>query len=204
MARLVMMLLVMSVLSCKSESSKRGSEQPAANVDLNGLPQLHVIKPHVFEVPYSCNGTSPSDMKKSALFLSEEAKLSGRASVILNGVCDAAPYFSVATEGADFGLIAALGDVPLETVSAARAFNYEKAATKENTFRKVVSFAPNQTFVALVSRTNGRELLVFRVRSAEAAGASFKNIRIEYVVRDYRVFNEVAASSGFDWNKELY
>lgn len=204
MARIVVMLLVMACAACKSETSKKGSEQPAATVDTSSLPQLHVIKPHVFEVPYSCNGTQPSDLNKSALFLSEEARLAGRASVILNGVCDAAPYFSTPTEGADIGLMAVLGDVPLETVSASRAFRYKKGMTDDNVFKKIANFSPNQTFVAFLSRTTGRELIVFRVRSAEAAGPSFKNVRIEYIVRDYRVFNETGASVGFDWNKELY
>lgn len=159
------------------------------------LPQLHLIKRITFKYPYSCQ-PGPSSFENCALFLTDYGLSRNMPDLLYNGACGSDNSFDVMLAGEDFGLLSDLGDVPLENVTASRAFNYENMVGKYNTFAEVISVVQGHTYVAVLAKQEIRGLFVFRVENYERSGPA----TIAYAVKQYGVIQSFEESPGFSWN----
>lgn len=155
------------------------------------VPTLHRIKTIRLEKPYSCGGSYES----SALFLSDYSKKRNSPELLYNGACGGPNFVDASTAGDDFALIADLGEVPIQAVSANRAINFERVVGKENLFKDKQITKKNHTYAVLISKSEIRALYVFKILSQEQDGAMI----IEYAVKSYSIQKSIVESSGFDW-----
>jgi hypothetical protein len=98
--------------------------------------------------------------------------------------------------GNDFGMLSDLGDVPLENLTASRAFNYENRVGQDNMFTATIEVVKEHTYAALLARQNLRALFVFRVENYERGGP----VTLAYAVKQYGVIQSVDETPGFSWN----
>ncbi|HEY0761564.1 MAG TPA: hypothetical protein VGD61_04255 [Pyrinomonadaceae bacterium] len=168
------------------------------------LPALHRIKEVTLSPSYSCR--TPEEFargyEKTALFLSDSAKRWLGPDLLFNGACGGADYFEAATAGDDMSLIADLGTgIPLEELSAARAFNVQRQHTfpEYSKFAKAVPVAAGHTYAVLLNGSNRRGLLVFTVTDY----LPNKKVSLRYAVKSYQIVNagQVSSAAGFDWEK---
>lgn len=157
------------------------------------LPELHKIKKYTFEAPYSCNGS----YEKSALFLSGYSQQRNSPDLLFNGTCGSPLYVEASTAGDDFALISDLGNVPLETVNARKAFNYKGVVGYDNVFKKSMPVSLGHTYVVLISKIFIRALWVFQVNDISSDG----KMSISYAVKSYSIQTPEDEASGFDWAK---
>jgi hypothetical protein len=157
------------------------------------LPELHVIKRIAFKRPYGCQTVSYED---SALFITDYGVSRNMPDLLYTGACGSTDYFNVMLAGDEFGLLSDLGDVPLETLTASRAFNYDNTMGKWNLFAEAVTVVQGHTYVALLAKREIRALFVFRVENFEPSGPA----SIAYAVKQYGVIQSVDEAPGFSWN----
>jgi len=160
------------------------------------LPELHVIKRVSFKYPYSCH-SGPLTYEGCTLFLSDYGVSRNMPDLLYNGACGGNDFFDVMMAGQDFGLLSDLGDVPLENLTASRAFNYDNMVGKANEFFNVIEVVQGHTYVALLAKEEIRALFVFRVEQYEKNGPA----TISYAVKQYGVIQSVQQSPGFSWNE---
>jgi hypothetical protein len=158
------------------------------------LPELHLIKRVSFKYPYSCQ-PGPISYEGCALFLTDYGVSRNMPDLLYNGACGSDNYFDVILAGDDFGLLSDLGDVPLENLTASRAFNYENMAGKANIFVDQINVVKNHTYVALLAKREIRALFIFRVENYERSGPA----SIAYAVKQYGIIEQVDEAPGFSW-----
>lgn len=159
------------------------------------LPELHVIHQITFKYPYSCQ-PGPSSFENCALFVTDYGRSRNQPDLLYNGACGSDNDFDVMLAGNDFGMLSDLGDVPLENVTASRAFNYENMVGKDNTFTSSIEVVKGHTYAALLAKQEIRALFVFRVDNYERSGPA----TISYAVKQYGIIQSVQESPGFSWN----
>jgi hypothetical protein len=160
------------------------------------LPELHVIKRISFKYPYGCQ-PGPLSYEGCALFLTDYGLSRNMPDLLYNGACGSDDYFDVMLSGNDFGLLSDLGDVPLENLTASRAFNYENMVGKANTFTNTIDVVQGHTYVTLLAKEEIRALIVFRVENYERSGPA----TIAYAVKQYGVIQSVQDALGFSWTE---
>jgi len=160
------------------------------------LPELHLIKRASFKYPYGCQ-PGPISYEGCALFLTDYGVSRNMPDLLYNGACGSDNYFDVMMAGSDFGMLSDLGDVPLENLTASRAFNYENMASKPNEFFNQIDVVQGHTYVALLAKAEIRALFVFRVEQYEKGGPA----TITYAVKQYGVIQSVQESPGFSWTE---
>ncbi|CAF1352427.1 unnamed protein product [Rotaria magnacalcarata] len=158
------------------------------------LPELHVIKRISFKYPYSCQ-PGPLSYEGCALFITDYGVSRNMPDLLYNGACGSDNFFEVMLAGDDFGMLSDLGDVPLENVTASKAFNYENMAGQDNRFFNTINVVKGHTYAALLAKEEIRALFVFRVESYEKSGAA----TIAYAVKQYGVIQSVQEAPGFSW-----
>ncbi|CAF2390822.1 unnamed protein product [Rotaria sp. Silwood2] len=163
------------------------------------LPELHVIKKVSFTHPYSCQ-SSPLSYEGCALFLTDYGVSLNMPDLLYNGACGSDNTFDVMLAGDDFGMLTDLGDVPLENVTAAKAFNYEYMVGHDNKFTDTVKVVSGHTYAALLAKREIRALFVFRVENYERSGPAL----ISYAVKQYGVVESVQEAPGFSWDAPNY
>ncbi|CAF4994187.1 unnamed protein product [Rotaria sp. Silwood1] len=161
------------------------------------LPELHVIKKVSFKYPYS-RQPGPLSYEGSALFLTDYGLLRNMPDLLYNGACGSDNTFDVMLAGDDFGVLTDLGDVPLEQVTASKAFNYERISGKDNTFASTVKVVNRHTYAALLAKSEIRALFVFRVENYEPSGPA----TISYAVKQYGIVQSIQEAPGFSWDEE--
>ncbi len=173
------------------------------------LPALHQIRPYTFSTSYSCGG----NYKTSALFLSSYSQRSNAPDLLYNGPCTSQKFFQSNTAGDDFAIIryhdkfkpqirkntnyfvtSLIGNVSLEEVTATMAF--QGLNDVGSTFQERQPAIPSMSYVALLSKSEFRALIAFRVQSiANATWAC----DIEYAVLSYSIQDTLVQSPGWDW-----
>src|SRR5882724_4793888 len=90
-----------------------------------GLPELHRIRPTTLAPSYSCRSQEDSAQgyQNTALFLSALSRRRNTPEVLFEGPCGGPDEIRTMTAGDDMGVIADLGEISLENVSARLAFN---------------------------------------------------------------------------------
>ncbi|CAF1108140.1 unnamed protein product [Adineta steineri] len=166
-----------------------------ATVSTVVLPELHVIKQASFKYPYSCQ-PQPIKYENCALFLTQYGVSHNAPDLLYNGACGSDNVFDVMLAGSNFGMLSDLGDVPLETVSASKAFNYNRKVGKDNAFVDSIPVVKGHTYAAVLAKSDIRALFVFRVDSYERSGPAV----ISYAVKQYAMMNVVQEAPGFDWD----
>ncbi|MDQ3649380.1 MAG: hypothetical protein M3458_03695 [Acidobacteriota bacterium] len=167
------------------------------------LPELHTIKTVTLSPSYSCRSSVESQQgyQNTALFLSAYSKQRNSPDLLFNGACRSEDYFLASTAGDDMSLIADLGtDVPLEEVSASRAFNLKRvhSYSEFSKFVKAVKVELNHTYAVLLNESDIRGLFVFRV----VGYVPNEKAELRYAVQSYQIMpNGQIRSEGFDWEK---
>ena len=142
----------------------------------DALPVLHEIREATFSRPYSCGANG---YESSALFLSQRVHAQNAPDLLYN--CGSADYIEASTAGDDFSLISDLGPVPLESVDAAKAFNYQRVVGYDNTFREDIDVVLGHTYAVLIAKSDHRALFVLNV-VAHTPGCA---MTIRYAVKQY-------------------
>jgi len=168
------------------------------------LPTLHQIKEVTLSPSYSCR--TPAEFgrgyENTALFLSDFAHRHSGPDLLFNGACGAPDYFEAATAGDDMSMVADLGaDIPLEELSAARAFNVQRQHTfpEYSKFARTVKVAAGHTYAVVLNASNRRGLFVFTVTDY----LPNKKVSLRYAVKSYQIVSgdRVSSAAGFDWEK---
>jgi hypothetical protein len=123
--------------------------------------------------------------------------------LLFNGACGAPDYFQAATAGDDMSMIADLGaGIPLEELSAARAFNVQRQHTfaEYSKFARAVQVVADHTYAVLLNASDKRGLFVFTVTEY----LPNKKVSLRYAVKSYQVMNggQISSAAGFDWEKK--
>lgn len=159
------------------------------------MPVLHEIREATFARPNSCR--SPG-YPESALFLSEGVQEMNAPDLLYDGACGSTNYLKASTAGDDFSLIADLGAVSLESVTASKAFNFDEVVGRDNVFRATADVVEGHTYAVLIAKADHRALFVLHVvRHAPDCGMT-----IRYAVLSYSMLRVVEDSPGFSWDGE--
>jgi hypothetical protein len=164
-----------------------------------GLPELHKIKTATLSPSYSCRTEDERQqgLATHSLFLSGFSRRTGRHELRLNGGCGTSGYFEGMSSGDHTGMIADLGEMPLENVSAQLMF-YKQNITPTDYCTKFMTRANVQaghTYAVLASSSEVRAMFVFTV----TAYIPNKRVDLNYVVKEYQILEMKAQSPGFSW-----
>jgi hypothetical protein len=164
-----------------------------------GLPELHTIKNATLSPSYSCRTKEEfrTGYAKTALFLSKYTEDRNAPDLLFNGACGSVDYFEGSTAGDDMSLIADMGTVPLEEVTAHKAFNFQNVHSFDlySRFAREVKVVPNHTYVVLINKRELRGLFAFSVDTF----VPNQKVDLRYAVKQYQLLSERARSEGFDW-----
>jgi len=92
-------------------------------------------------------------------------------------------------------MIADLGGVALQSVSATKALNYEGIVGADNSFKSEVPAVAGHTYAVVISKSTIRALYVFHVDSI----APDSSMKITYAVKSYSIQTSQNTVPGFDW-----
>src|ERR1700674_5409723 len=152
-----------------------------------GLPELHKIKTATLSPAYGCR--SREDFQRgyenTALFLSKYSRDRNSLELLFNGACGSEDYFQSATGGDDMGLIADLGEMSMEKVTAHLAFNTKNIHSFDlySKFARMVKVQSNHTYAVLVNGSDIRSLFVFTVTGY----VPNKRLDLKYAVQEYQI-----------------
>ncbi len=155
------------------------------------LPQLHSINRVMLAAPYSCQG----DYRRSALFLSSYSKERNSPELLYNGACGSQNYIQGLTAGDDFALVADLGEIPIEVITASDAFN-SGTILDANAFKEYQPVKQNHSYVVLISKAEIRSLFVIKVLYQVKDGPMV----FDYAVKSYSIQSTRSESPGFSWS----
>src|SRR5258708_12884891 len=164
------------------------------------LPALHKIKTVTLSPSYSCRPKEEFQRgyENTALFLS--TRRGNAPELLFNGACGSPDYFDSTTAGDQMGVMADLGELPLEKVTAHLAFNTHHVHSFElySKFTQVAAVQPKHTYAVLIDRAELRSLFVFTV----IGYVPNKKVDLRYAVKEYQFLQIRAQSPGFDWGTE--
>lgn len=172
-------------------------QKPQPHEDF-GLPQLHEINTITLSPSYGCRSREEFQQgyRNTALFLSGYSRRANSPELLFNGACGAQDNL----ESTDLGLIADLGEISLETVTAHLFFNTKNIASFDlySRFARRVEVKPDHTYAALLNGGEIRGMLVFTVTGY----VPNQKLELKYAVKKYEIFATKAQSPGFEWEKE--
>lgn len=163
-----------------------------------GLPELHKIKTATLGPSYSCRSReSAQGYADTALFLSGFSRRRNSPDLLFNGACGSKDNFQNMTAGDDMGVIADLGEVPLENLSVQLLFNTRNVNSFDlySKFAQSVEVRPNHTYAVLINGSEIRGMFVFTVTGY----VPNKKLELKYAVKHYMIVEEKAHSPGVDW-----
>jgi hypothetical protein len=104
------------------------------------------------------------------------------------------------TAGDDMGVIADLGEISLERISARLAFNTRDVDSFDlySKFAQAAKVEPDHTYAVLIARAEIKSLFVFTV----TGHVSNKRLDLKYAVKEYQILGLRAQSPGFGWRTE--
>ncbi|QQS47161.1 MAG: VWA domain-containing protein [Acidobacteriota bacterium] len=168
---------------------------PASSV----IPELHRISMASLSPSYQCRPPEEKTQgyRNSALYLTSISERLNTPDLLFSGACGSPDYFIAATSGDDLSLIADLGDVPIEGLSAYMAFRSSPGGdgTTDHKFARSVKVDFNHTYAVLLNRSSQRGLFFFRVTGY----LPNKQVDLSYVVKQYQLLNVREGAAGFDW-----
>lgn len=195
-----MRTLILLVLLTLTVSISPVAQYPAPKFE---LPELHTIRSVTLGPSYSCRPVEESlrGYENTALFLSSYAKLRNSPDLLFNGACRSEDYLEAAVGGDSMSLIADLGaNVPLEEVTASRAFNLQKVGTAAaySKFVQTTKVQINHTYAVLLNEREKRGLYIFTVVNH----VPNEKVELKYAVKSYQIMPQgQVIAAGFDWEK---
>ena len=175
--------------------------QPSVS-DGTEMPLLHQMAKVSLTPPHRCRPAEESQnvYQPTALFLSQHSKSRNSPDLFFNGACGSPDYFVAATAGDDLSMIADLGDVPIEDVTAHMAFRSKPAndSAIENRYVRGAKVEFNHTYAVLLNKSHVRGIFFFRVTGY------LPNERVDlvYAVKHYQLINVQEGAPGFDWMRK--
>jgi hypothetical protein len=164
-----------------------------ANTD-DGLPQLHKIRTVSLVPRFGC--PDRREVRPApGLYVSSYSEESKRPELVFEGFCKSADYFSGATAGDDMSLVADLGDIRLEDVSAHLAFNPKNMVSHDAYFSQHVPVADGHTYALVINKSEYRGLVVFHVDDYQPN----KSVKLRYAVKEYQLMVARKSAEGFNW-----
>jgi hypothetical protein len=167
-----------------------------------GLPELHKVKSITLAPSYSCRSQEEARLgyQNTALFLSALSLRRNTPELLFEGACGVKDQFRSMTSGDDLGVIADLGEISLEKVTARLAFNTrdEDSFDMYSKFAQAVQVQANHTYAALVAHSDIKSLFVFTVTGY----VPNKRVDLQYAVKEYQVLGLREQSPGFGWRTE--
>jgi len=167
-----------------------------------GLPELHKIKTATLSPAYSCRSEEEFQQGygTTALFLSAYSRRRNGPELLFDGACGGQDTFIAATAGDDVGVIADLGAMPLDGLTAHLMFNPRNVASfgAYSKFAQSVKVELNHTYAVLISRSDARCMFAFTVTGY----VPNKRLDLNYVVKEYQILELKTQSPGFDWTTE--
>lgn len=166
------------------------------------LPQLHQISKASLSPLHKCRPAEESQnvYQPTTLFLSKHSERIKSPDLVFNGACGAPDYFVVATSGDDLSMIADLGDVPIEDVTAHMVFRLKPDNDPANVNRFVrgarVEF--NHTYAVLQNKAHVRGIFFFRVTGY----LPNERVDLTYAVKHYQLMGVQDVAPGFDWTRK--
>lgn len=193
----VCLLVALSLVAAISLSA----QDPTPKIE---LPELHTIKSITLSPSYSCRPTDEfhRGYENTALFLAPFSKQRNSPDLLFNGACKGEDYFQSSTAGDDMALIADLGkNVPLEELSASRAFNLKRVHSwpEYSKFVQSTKVQLDHTYAVLLNKGEIRGLFIFKVVSY----VPNESVELKYAVKSYQILPDRRhlVSAGFDWEK---
>ncbi len=165
-----------------------------------GLPELHKIKTVALAPSYGCQ--TREDFQRgyggTALFLSALSRTRNTPELLFIGACGGPDALMSMTAGDDIGVIADLGEIPLEKVTAHVAFNTHNVDSFElySKFAQMAKVQQNHTYFVLIDHSEIRSLFAFTVTGYMPN----KQLELRYAVKQYQVLQLRGQSPGFGWN----
>lgn len=98
-------------------------------------------------------------------------------------------------------MLANLGAIPLENITAHNSFNTKNIFGYDNAFYQNVNAKEGATYVVLINKAEFRGLMAFNVESITQPNNSA--MKISYAVLEYETMNVVEQSPGFSWTKHI-
>jgi len=168
----------------------------SANAD-DGLPVLHKIQTVTLSPSYSCrfNEEFRNGYRSTVLYISRYSQDRNAPDLLFDGACKSPDYFSGVSAGDDMSLVADLGSMPIEDVSAHLAFNPQNVAHHDANFARTVFVAEGHTYALLINKSEFRGLVVFHVDEYQPN----KSVRLRYAVKEYQLMVARKSSEGFSW-----
>jgi len=165
-----------------------------------GLPELHKIKATTLSPSFDCQERKEPGYQNSALFLSALSRRRNTPELVFSGPCGSDDAVYSMTSGDNMGLIADLGEMPLEKVTAERAFNTKGVDSFDlySKFAQMAKVQLNHTYAVLVSGAEIRTFFVFTV----AGHVRNQRLDLMYAVKDFQIVGVRAQSPGFSWSAE--
>jgi hypothetical protein len=165
-----------------------------------GLPELHTIRTVILSPPYGCRSQEAfrNGYEGTALFLSQYSDERNSPDLLFNGACGSVDFFDASTAGDDMSLIADLGNVPLEEVSAQKAFNFKSVHSFDlySRFTRTAKVQAHHTYAVLINKSSVRGLFIVSVTGF----VPDQGVELRYAVKEYQVLNVRGRSEGFDWS----
>lgn len=166
-----------------------------------GLPELHKIKTITLSPAYGCQPKEEfhRGSLSSALFLSAFSRQNG-PELLFNGACGTPDDFRGLSGNDYVGVIADLGEMPLEKLTTHLMFNTKDIASFDlySRFAQSVKVQAGHTYAVLISSPRVRGMFAFTVTEH----VPNKKVVLNYVVKEYQVLELKAESPGFNWTTE--
>ena len=183
------LLLAIYVLLMTTPAAGQSTEK---NFD---LPELHKIHKITLSPSYSCR--SKEDFQTgygaTAFYLSKDSR---GAELLFNGACGSRDLLTVNMDGGDMNLIADMGKVQLEDLSADQAFILLDSREPSLNFRFEAQIELGHTYAVLVNKTFERALFYFTVTGY----LQNKRLDLRYAVEDFQLATTMVQSPGFNWD----
>jgi hypothetical protein len=166
------------------------------------LPELHKIRSTTLAPSYGCRSQQDAarGYENTALFLSSLSRRRNSPELLFDGACGGKDEIRAMTAGDDMGVIADLGEISLEKVSAHLAFNTRDVDSFDlySKFAQAAKVELNHTYAVLIARAEIKSLFVFTVTGY----VPNKRLDLKYAVKQYQVLGLRAQSPGFGWTTE--
>jgi hypothetical protein len=192
-SKIMKFLLLASMLLIAAASSPLQNPQNPQGLD---LPELHKIHKATLAPNYGCHLKEGTGYGPAALYLSKNSR---GAELLFNGGCGpgSRDNLTINMDGGDMNLIADMGKVQLEDLSADQPFIlYLDSGEPSVKFTFEAQIELGHTYAVLVNKTFERALFYFTVTGY----LQNKRLELRYAVEDFHLATAKVQSPGFSWD----
>ena len=190
-------LLLASMLLIATASSPLQNPQNPQSPD---LPELHKIRKSTLSPSSGCRSKEDSQTGygTAALYLSKDSR---GPELLFYGGCGQQDRLLVNMAGGDMNLMADMGKVPLEDLSADQPFvlRLDHSLEPALQFKFEAQIEVGHTYAVLVNKTFERALFYFTV----TGHLQNKRLDLRYVVKNFQITTTMMAEApGFSWERK--